>query len=200
MKSNHAEAIIEGLNSSQKEAVMYNNGPSLIIAGAGSGKTRVLTCKIAYLLELGLSPERIVALTFTNKAAREMKERIASMVGQKIAKRLVMGTFHAVFSRILRTESEHLTIKKEFVIYDTTDAKNTIKTIVKEMQLDEKMYKPALVLSRISYAKNNLLSPAAYATSKLIDNDFYAKIPRVKDIYPVYVSRLKQSSALDFDD
>lgn len=200
MKSNHAEAIIEGLNSSQKEAVMYNNGPSLIIAGAGSGKTRVLTCKIAYLLELGLSPERIVALTFTNKAAREMKERIASMVGQKIAKRLVMGTFHAVFSRILRTESEHLTIKKDFVIYDTTDAKNTIKTIVKEMQLDEKMYKPALVLSRISYAKNNLLSPAAYATSKLIDNDFYAKIPRVKDIYPVYVSRLKQSSALDFDD
>ncbi len=200
MKSNHAEAIIEGLNSSQKEAVMYNNGPSLIIAGAGSGKTRVLTCKIAYLLDLGLSPERILALTFTNKAANEMKERIATMVGHTLSKRLVMGTFHAVFSRILRAESDYLDIKKDFVIYDSADSKSTIKTIVKELQLDEKAYKPAAVLSRISYAKNNLLSPQAYATSKLIDHDFYAKIPRVKDIYPIYVARLKQSSALDFDD
>ncbi|MBP6284217.1 MAG: UvrD-helicase domain-containing protein [Paludibacteraceae bacterium] len=200
MKNEHTEAIVSGLNPSQLDAVKYNDGPSLIIAGAGSGKTRVLTCKIAYLLDLGLSPERIIALTFTNKAAKEMKARISSMVGEKTAKRLVMGTFHSVFSRILRSEAELLGIKNDFLIYDSTDSKSCIKAIIKDLQLDEKAYKPSKVLARISFAKNNLLSPAAYANSKLIDNDFYSKIPRIKDIYPLYMARLKQSSALDFDD
>ncbi len=194
------EEIVNGLNPSQLEAVVYNDGPSLIVAGAGSGKTRVLTCKIAYLLDLGLSPERILALTFTNKAAKEMKSRIAGLVGSKIAYRLVMGTFHSVFSRILRAEAESIGIKKDFIIYDTTDAKNCIKSIIKDLQLDEKIYKPSVVLSRISYAKNNLMSPNAYANSKLVDNDFYARIPKVKDIYLLYMLKLKQSSALDFDD
>ncbi len=198
--SENSTDIISDLSSSQKEAVIYNDGPSLIIAGAGSGKTRVLTCKIAYLLNMGLPPQNIIALTFTNKAAREMKERIANMVGYKIANRLSMGTFHSVFSRILRQEAPSLNFKSDFVIYDTGDSKNTIKAIVKEMGLDEKVYKPSIVLSRISFAKNSLISAPAYYSSKLVDNDFFAKIPMVKDIYSAYVAKLKQSSALDFDD
>ena len=157
---------IEELNESQRAAVLYGDGPSLVIAGAGSGKTRVLTYKIAYLLENGYNPWNILALTFTNKAAREMKERIARQVGEQRARYLWMGTFHSVFSRILRAEASHIGFTSQFTIYDSADSKSLLRSIIKEMGLDEKTYKPGSVQARISNAKNHLVSPSGYAANK----------------------------------
>ena len=193
--------LLNDLNESQRKAVEYIDGPSLVIAGAGSGKTRVLTYKIAYLLQQGVKPWNIMALTFTNKAAREMKERIGKLVGQDLAQHLYMGTFHSIFSRILRAEAQHIGFTNNFTIYDETDSRSLIKTIVKEMGLDEKVYKPASVHSRISMAKNNLMSAENYARDKeLHQADQRAKMPRVGDIYITYVQRCQQANAMDFDD
>ena len=192
---------IEELNESQREAVMYNEGPSLVIAGAGSGKTRVLTYKIAYLLEHGYEPWNILALTFTNKAAREMKERIGQKVGEQRARYLWMGTFHSIFSRILRAEASSIGFTSQFTIYDTTDSKSLIRSIIKEMGLDDKIYKPGSVQGRISNAKNHLVTPLAYAASKeAYESDCAAKMPAVRDIYSRYWERCKQAGAMDFDD
>ena len=169
---------IEELNESQCAAVTYNDGPSLVIAGAGSGKTRVLTYKIAYLLENGYQPWNILALTFTNKAAREMKERIARQVGMERARYLWMGTFHSVFSRILRAEAKYIGFTSQFTIYDSADSKSLIRSIIKEMGLDEKTYKPGMVQARISSAKNHLVSPTGYAANKeAYEGDMAAKVP-----------------------
>ena len=157
------EDYISQLNPQQQEAVLYTDGPSLVIAGAGSGKTRVLTYKIVHLLSHGYEPWRILALTFTNKAAREMRERIEKLVGSQVASKLWMGTFHSIFSRILRTNAERIGYKRDFTIYDTADSKSLIKTIIKDMDLDDKVYKPATVMSTISTAKNALISPEKYA-------------------------------------
>jgi len=193
--------FLNELNESQQKAVTYTDGASLVIAGAGSGKTRVLTYKIAYLLKTGMAPGSILALTFTNKAAREMKERIATMVGVNTARYLWMGTFHAIFSRILRSEAEHVGFSKNFTIYDSADSKSLVKSIVKEMKLDDKIYKHGFVQSRISYAKNNLITPESYlANTDLIKADTNARIPLLKDIYKVYCNRCKQADAMDFDD
>ena len=192
---------LDELNESQRAAVLYNEGPSLVIAGAGSGKTRVLTYKIAYLLDNGYEPWSILALTFTNKAAREMKERIARAVGTEKAKYLWMGTFHSVFARILRTEAAALGYSSNFTIYDSSDSKSLIKSLLKELNLDEKVYKPGLVQSRISNAKNHLVSAQAYAaSSEFFRSDSEAKIPAMRDIYIRYCERCKQSDAMDFDD
>lgn len=189
------------LNESQREAVLYNEGPSLVIAGAGSGKTRVLTYKIAYLLDHGYEPWSILALTFTNKAAREMKERIARQVGQERARYLWMGTFHSIFSRILRAEAETLGFTPNFTIYDATDSKSLVKAIIKEMNLDDKVYKPGMVQGRISNAKNHLVLPEAYAANaELIEADRAAKVPLLHEIYLRYWNRCRQSDAMDFDD
>ena len=193
--------LLNDLNESQRKAVEYIDGPSLVIAGAGSGKTRVLTYKIAYLLQQGVKPWSIMALTFTNKAAREMKERIGKLVGQELAQHLYMGTFHSIFSRILRAEAQHIGFTNNFTIYDESDSRSLIKTIVKEMRLDEKVYKPASVHSRISMAKNNLMSAENYARDKdLYQADQRAKMPRVGDIFITYVQRCQQTNAMDFDD
>ena len=193
--------LLNDLNESQRKAVEYIDGPSLVIAGAGSGKTRVLTYKIAYLLQQGVKPWNIMALTFTNKAAREMKERIGKLVGQELAQHLYMGTFHSIFSRILRAEAQHIGFTNNFTIYDESDSRSLIKTIVKEMGLDEKVYKPASVHSRISMAKNNLMSAENYARDKdLYQADQRAKMPRVGDIFITYVQRCQQANAMDFDD
>ena len=193
--------LLNDLNESQRKAVEYIDGPSLVIAGAGSGKTRVLTYKIAYLLQQGVKPWSIMALTFTNKAAREMKERIGKLVGQKLAQHLYMGTFHSIFSRILRAEAQHIGFTNNFTIYDESDSRSLIKTIVKEMGLDEKVYKPASVHSRISMAKNNLMSAENYARDKeLYQADQRAKMPRVGEIFITYVQRCQQANAMDFDD
>lgn len=193
--------FLNDLNESQRKAVEYIDGPSLVIAGAGSGKTRVLTYKIAYLLQQGVKPWSIMALTFTNKAAREMKERIGKLVGQELAQHLYMGTFHSIFSRILRAEAQHIGFTNNFTIYDESDSRSLIKTIVKEMGLDEKVYKPASVHSRISMAKNNLMSAENYARDKeLYQADQRAKMPRVGDIFITYVQRCQQANAMDFDD
>lgn len=193
--------LLNDLNESQRKAVKYIDGPSLVIAGAGSGKTRVLTYKIAYLLQQGVKPWSIMALTFTNKAAREMKERIGKLVGQELAQHLYMGTFHSIFSRILRAEAQHIGFTNNFTIYDESDSRSLIKTIVKEMGLDEKVYKPASVHSRISMAKNNLMSADNYARDKeLYQADQRAKMPRVGDIFFTYVQRCQQANAMDFDD
>lgn len=192
---------LDELNESQRAAVLYNEGPSLVIAGAGSGKTRVLTYKIAYLLDNGLEPWSILALTFTNKAAREMKERIARQVGMERARYLWMGTFHSIFSRILRTEAETLGFTPNFTIYDASDSKNLLKGIIKEMNLDDKVYKPGMIQSRISNAKNQLVLPQAYAANgEFFLADQAAKIPLMRDIYLRYWERCKQSDAMDFDD
>jgi DNA helicase-2/ATP-dependent DNA helicase PcrA len=189
------------LNEGQQKAVLYCDGPSLVIAGAGSGKTRVLTYKIAYLLEQGLDPWNILALTFTNKAAREMKERIGRLVGERRAHYLWMGTFHSIFLRILHTESDCLGFSHNFTVYDTADSKSLIRTIIKEMGLDEKVYKPATVQNRISNAKNRLVTPARYgANTEVYESDCKAHIPQVCDIYQHYWNRLKQADAMDFDD
>ena len=192
---------IDELNESQRNAVLYNDGPALVIAGAGSGKTRVLTYKIAYLLENSFNPWNILALTFTNKAAREMKERIARQVGEQRARHLWMGTFHSVFSRILRAEAQHIGFTSQFTIYDSADSKSLIRSIIKEMGLDEKAYKPGAVQSRISNAKNHLVSPSGYATNKeAYEGDMAAKMPAIRDIYRRYWERCRQAGAMDFDD
>ena len=192
--------ILKQLNESQQEAVLYNDGASLVIAGAGSGKTRVLTYKIAWLLEQGMKPWQILALTFTNKAAREMKERIGRLVGEEQARYLQMGTFHSVFARILRAEAEHIGFNANFTIYDQTDARSLVKTIVKEMGLDDKVYKPASVADRISMAKNHLMLPQAYAQSAWASDDVQQKRPQVTNIYIRYAERCRQANAMDFDD
>ena len=194
-------SYLDELNAAQRAAVEYNDGPQLVIAGAGSGKTRVLTYKIAYLLEHGVHAGNILALTFTNKAAREMKTRIASLVGDQVARYLWMGTFHSICTRILRQEAELIGYTRDFTIYDTTDSKSVIRYIVKDMQLDEKVYKPNVVLSRISLAKNQLLSPTSYSSNRdYTMQDRFARIPEVSRIYSEYNRRLKACNAMDFDD
>ena len=194
-------AILDGLNSEQKSAVSCVDGPVLIVAGAGSGKTRVLTSRIAYILEQGCDPSAVLALTFTKKAATEMKERIALMVGERKARRLYMGTFHSVFIKFLKEFAESLGYPKTFTIYDTGDSVSAIKTCLKELQLDEKVYKPKDVLGRISMAKNNLVTPAAYRrNANAIQNDASAKKPRIVDIYDLYAYKCKQAGVMDFDD
>lgn len=198
---NKCSAILEGLNSEQKQAVSCVEGPVLIVAGAGSGKTRVLTSRIAYILARGCDPSRILALTFTKKAASEMKERISLMVGEKKARKLYMGTFHSVFIRFLREYSDFLGYPQTFTIYDTGDSVSAIKTCLKELKLDEKVYKPKDVLSRISMAKNNLVTPAAYRRNvTAIQNDAAAKKPRICDIYDLYAYKCHQAGVMDFDD
>ena len=198
---NVCSTILEGLNSEQKAAVSCVEGPVLIVAGAGSGKTRVLTSRIAYILEKGCDPARILALTFTKKAASEMKERIALMVGEKRARRLYMGTFHSVFIRFLREFAESLGYPSAFTIYDTSDSVSAIKTCLKELQLDEKIYKPKDVLSRISMAKNNLVTASAYRrNANALQNDAAAKKPRICDIYDLYAYKCKMAGVMDFDD
>ena len=195
------EEYLNKLNESQREAVEYNEGPSLVIAGAGSGKTRVLTYKIAYLVHLGVVPQSILALTFTNKAAREMQEHIAAITGDQTARRLWMGTFHSIFSRILRYEAEHIGYPSNFTIYDTTDSKSLLKAIIKEMQLDDKVYRLGMVQSRISNAKNALVTWKAYEQSKeLMQHDIDSKVPLLREIYKRYQNRCQQAGAMDFDD
>ena len=193
--------LLKDLNEAQRAAVEYIDGPSLVIAGAGSGKTRVLTYKIAYLLSKGMKPWSIMALTFTNKAAREMKERIGKLVGNDLAQHLYMGTFHSIFSRILRAEAEHIGFNNNFTIYDESDSRSLIKAIVKEMGLDDKKYKPAAVHAKISMAKNNLMSAAAYESDAAIfEQNKRAQMPEVGKIFVAYVQRCKQANAMDFDD
>ena len=195
------DELLKQLNKSQREAVEFVDGPSLVIAGAGSGKTRVLTYKIAYLLKLGLPPQNILALTFTNKAAREMKSRIAQVMGEKIARSIWMGTFHSIFSRILRTESEKIGFNSNFTIADSSDSRNLLKTIIKEFQLDDKVYKPARVQAVISSAKNALVSPEMYAQNRdLLEHDQRQKVPMIKDVYREYRNRLRAANTMDFDD
>ena len=193
--------LLNDLNEAQRAAVEYIDGPSLVIAGAGSGKTRVLTYKIAYLLSKGMKPWSIMALTFTNKAAREMKERIGRLVGDDLAQHLYMGTFHSIFSRILRAEAEHIGFNNNFTIYDETDSRSLIKAIVKEMGLDDKSYKPAAVHARISMAKNNLVSAESYASDATIfEQNKRAQMPELGKIFVAYVQRCRQANAMDFDD
>lgn len=193
--------LLKDLNEAQRAAVEYIDGPSLVIAGAGSGKTRVLTYKIAYLLSQGMKPWSIMALTFTNKAAREMKERIGKLVGNDLTQHLYMGTFHSIFSRILRAEAEHIGFNNNFTIYDESDSRSLIKAIVKEMGLDDKKYKPAAVHAKISMAKNNLMSAAAYESDAAIfEQNKRAQMPEVGKIFVAYVQRCKQANAMDFDD
>lgn len=192
---------LDQLNPSQREAVEYIDGASLVIAGAGSGKTRVLTYKIAYLLNQGIPPQSILALTFTNKAAREMKERIAKLAAPEAARRLWMGTFHSIFARILRSEASHLGYPSDFTIYDTADSKSLIKTIIKEMQLDDKLYRPSMVQSRISNAKNALVTYKAYEQSKeIVEGDMRSHVSLIREIYKRYQIRCFQAGAMDFDD
>lgn len=194
------ENLLEQLNDSQRKAVEYCDGAELVIAGAGSGKTRVLTYKIAYLLTRGYMSWNLLALTFTNKAAREMKERIGRLVGHDQARRLNMGTFHSVFSHILRTEAENIGYASNFTIYDQTDSRQLVKNIIKEMGLDDKTYKPATVADRISMAKNHLLMPQQYASGKQPVIDAERKMPAVKDVYMRYWERCRQANVMDFDD
>ena len=195
------EEYLNKLNESQREAVVYTDGPSLVVAGAGSGKTRVLTYKIAYLLQQGLPPQSILALTFTNKAAREMKERVASLTDEQTARRLWMGTFHSIFSRILRYEAERIGYPSNFTIYDATDSKSLLRSIMKEMQLDDKTYRPGMVQSRISNAKNALVTYKAYEQNKeLVQHDMDSKVPLLREIYKRYQNRCLQAGAMDFDD
>ena len=193
--------LLNDLNESQRKAVEYIDGPSLVIAGAGSGKTRVLTYKIAYLLSQGMKPWSIMALTFTNKAAREMKERIGKLVGDDLAQHLYMGTFHSIFSRILRAEAEHIGFNNNFTIYDESDSRSLLKAIIKEMGLDDKTYKPAAVHARISMAKNNLVTAEAYDSDPaILEQNKRAKMPAIGKIYVAYVQRCRQANAMDFDD
>ena len=195
------ENYLDNLNKAQKEAVTHYEGPSLVIAGAGSGKTRVLTYRIAYILEQGVKPQNVLALTFTNKAAAEMKERIAEMVGDDKARKLWMGTFHSIFSRILRYEHKATGYSGNYTIYDSVDSKNLIRKIIKELSLDEKVYKPNQVLGRISSAKNNLITCQSYSNnSQLLQQDEKSRRPRIYDIFRIYTSRLVKADAMDFDD
>ena len=193
--------LLNDLNDAQRAAVEYIDGPSLVIAGAGSGKTRVLTYKIAYLLSQGMKPWSIMALTFTNKAAREMKKRIGKLVGDDLAQHLYMGTFHSIFSRILRAEAEHIGFNNNFTIYDESDSRSLLKAIIKEMGLDDKTYKPAAVHARISMAKNNLVTAEAYDSDPaILEQNKRAKMPAIGKIYVAYVQRCRQANAMDFDD
>ena len=193
--------LLNDLNDAQRAAVEYIDGPSLVIAGAGSGKTRVLTYKIAYLLSQGMKPWSIMALTFTNKAAKEMKERIGKLVGDDLAQHLYMGTFHSIFSRILRAEAEHIGFNNNFTIYDESDSRSLLKAIIKEMGLDDKAYKPAAVHARISMAKNNLVTAEAYDSDPaILEQNKRAKMPAIGKIYVAYVQRCRQANAMDFDD
>jgi len=195
------EDFLKQLNQAQKEAVKNYQGPSLVIAGAGSGKTRVLTYRIAYLLKKGVKPWNILALTFTNKAASEMKERIAEMVDEESARKLWMGTFHSVFSKILRLESRATGYSKNYTIYDSVDSKNLVRKIIRELSLDEKVYKPNQVLGRISTAKNNLITSQSYSNSPdITQQDENSRRPRIADIYRIYSSRCRKADAMDFDD
>jgi DNA helicase-2/ATP-dependent DNA helicase PcrA len=195
------KTIFEGLNSAQREAVERFEGPSLIIAGAGSGKTRVLTCRIANILAHGYRAGSVLALTFTNKASREMKERIAGIVGYDVARSLWMGTFHSIFVKFLRESADLLGFPKNFTIYDTADSRSALRGCIKELSLDEKVYKPNEVLSRISVAKNNLITPAAYmANATLIQNDVASRRPKLGEVYSLYHKKCKQAGAMDFDD
>ena len=200
MEKHHS--LLEELNESQRRAVEYCDGPQLVIAGAGSGKTRVLTYKIAYLMDHhGLKPWNILALTFTNKAAREMRERIGKLVGEEQARRLYMGTFHSIFSRILRREAEHIGFNGNFTIYDESDSRSLIKTIIKELNLNDKVYKPTTVHNRISMAKNHLILAADYAQDRAaLQRDYEQRMPAISEIYTVYTARCRQANALDFDD
>ena len=196
-----SDSILSQLNDSQREAVMCTEGPSLVIAGAGSGKTRVLTYKIAYLLQQGVKPWDILALTFTNKAAREMKQRIGNLVGNDIASRLVMGTFHSIFSRILRAEAEHVGFNSNYTIYDEADSRSLVKSVLKEMGLDEKTYKPSTVHNRISIAKNHMISAYDYSNdASAIERDKEQRMPNIYKVYLAYAERCKQANAMDFDD
>ena len=195
------ENILSQLNESQREAVCYNDGPALVIAGAGSGKTRVLTYKIAYLLKQGMNPWNILALTFTNKAAREMQQRVGRLVGEATAARLNMGTFHSVFSHILRIEASSIGYNSQFTIYDETDSRSLLKQIIKSFSLDDKIYKPATVHNRISMAKNNLETASDYKLIKTYqERDRDSKMPAIGAIYEAYDQRLRQANAMDFDD
>lgn len=201
MIDNDSNTLLSQLNEAQREAVKYNDGASLVIAGAGSGKTRVLTYKIAYLLQQGMKPWHILALTFTNKAAKEMKARIGKLVGEETARMLNMGTFHSVFSRILRVEAEHLGYHSNFTIYDESDSRSLLKSIIKTLNLDEKIYKPATVHNRISMAKNHLIDAEAYAIDRsALQRDVETRMPHVSQIFNAYQSRLQQANAMDFDD
>ena len=189
------------LNGSQRDAVLYIDGDCMVIAGAGSGKTRVLTYRIAHLLEMGIEPWSVLALTFTNKAAEEMKRRIAEKVGENRARYLWMGTFHSIFSKILRTEAEFIGYTSDFTIYDQSDSQNLIKSIMREMQLDEKVYKPNVVQNRISNAKNRLMNAQGYlGNADIYKNDQFKRIPMTGKIFEKYEQRLRQSNAMDFDD
>lgn len=193
--------FLNSLNDQQREAVLYTDGPELVIAGAGSGKTRVLTYKIAHLLQMGYPPYRLLALTFTNKAANEMKERIAALVGTETAQRLWAGTFHSIFSRILRANADRLGYRHDFTIYDSSDSLSLIKSIIRELQLDDKTYKPTTVQAIISHAKNALIEPQAYARNReLIEMDTRSKRPLIHEIYRIYRQRCFVSGAMDFDD
>ena len=194
------KTLLSELNENQREAVLFCDGPSLVIAGAGSGKTRVLTYKIAYLLEQGMKPWQILALTFTNKAAREMKERIGRLVGEERARYLQMGTFHSVFSRILRAEADRIGFNANFTIYDQTDARSLVKAIIKELGLDDKVYKPASVADRISMAKNHLILASQYGQTAWAQDDAHGKRPQITNIYLRYAERCRQANAMDFDD
>lgn len=200
-ETNSDPSLLSDLNEAQRAAVAFCDGPSLVIAGAGSGKTRVLTYKIAYLLEQGLPPYYILALTFTNKAAREMKLRIADLVGEKRARRLWMGTFHSIFARILRSEAEAIGFQSNFTIFDSSDSNNLVRLIIKEMELDDKQYRPGMVHGQISRAKNSLITPAMYAANaEIIQYDRMAKRPQLFEIYQRYQSRLRSGNSMDFDD
>ena len=201
MEKQHNSSLLNELNDMQREAVMYNDGPSLVIAGAGSGKTRVLTYKIAYLLEQGMKPWNILALTFTNKAAREMKDRVANLINYDSARQLFIGTFHSVFARILRIEAEHIGFGRDFTIYDEADSRSLLKNIIKGMALDDKLYKPAAIHSRISMAKNNLVTAEAYAADRdAIQRDLKSNIGALWQIFQTYQARCRQANAMDFDD
>ena len=190
--------FLKELNGAQYEAVVNTAGPALVIAGAGSGKTRVLTYRVAYLLNQGVNPGNIICLTFTNKAAREMKDRISHLVGEDLSKYVWMGTFHSIFARILRTESEWLGYPSSYTIYDTIDSKSLIKSIIHEMDLDDQRYKPGEVLGRISWAKNNLITPLAYKNHQQITNhDNITRRPQLSEIYQTYCIRCKKSGAMD---
>jgi DNA helicase-2/ATP-dependent DNA helicase PcrA len=192
---------LDGLNESQREAVVNTEGPTMVIAGAGSGKTRVLTFRIAHLLKQNIDPFNILALTFTNKAAKEMKERIGSIVGDNDAKNITMGTFHSVFAKILRYNAEKIGYPSNFTIYDTQDSRSLLKAIVKEAKLDDKIYKPNAVQGRISSAKNNLISPVAYLQNpEVMNEDKLSGKPMIGEVYKQYQHRLKKSGAMDFDD
>ncbi|MDR2918285.1 MAG: UvrD-helicase domain-containing protein [Tannerella sp.] len=195
------KSYLDQLNESQREAVIYSDGAALVVAGAGSGKTRVLTYKIAYLIQQGFSPYNILALTFTNKSAREMKSRIGTITDEYMAQRLWMGTFHSIFYRILRYEAERIGYPSDFTIYDTTDSKSLIRSIIKEMQLDDKIYRPGMIQSRISNAKNALITSSAYDQHKeLIEYDLKSKVPLLREIYKRYQARCFQAGAMDFDE